>query len=431
MRMITLLCSDDNCNSKYSLVACPRLRSHHPASPWAPPPPPPLSSSDNDLQAQYLGFDEDDDDDIGDSDDSDVDSLMDHGLAEVDNMLRMKGRLSVLDPPRRQEAAALDAPTVDNPLPEIEGGGGAQQGGAGGTKLSSAPELSGHSTVTSFSRGTGAQAASKLKSVTAPLGGVAFSSRTTSSGPAQPATAPDADEAYSDQQRHRGKKAPHEVSASGKDNSLHGCSPSPTGRRRRRRREKEPPFIQAKGLTLTYAQAKLFGLVGTRDKSPPPSIAKASEIIRNSNATTWPRRSSSRENASSTGRRSRLRVHDRRQHNHTSYSPSRMEHLARPVPGKSRVNANEGVGIGGGVSHGGGRVGGRAEASFTWKRSRRAEAAMRDPACGYDFVREAGYEREGFLRRVEAYSSYSRAKIETRRAEDIYAARLDKLECPR
>lgn len=65
--------------------------------------------------------------------------------------------------------------------------------------------------------------------------------------------------------------------------------------------------------------------------------------------------------------------------------------------------------------------------------SRRATASLstRDPACGYDFVREAGYSREDFLARTEAYSSYSRQKLETRRGEDQYAARVDKLECPK
>lgn len=353
---------------------------------------------------------------------------MDHGLAEVDNILRLKGRLSVLDPPRGQGPAASNAPQkVDKPLPRTEEGG-AQQGGAGDAKLLSTPDLSGRRNAKSASRGTGAQAAISLKSATAPLPGATAVSLRTTSGPAQPAMASHADEAYNGQQSNRDEKTPHMLPTSGGNNSLHGCSPS-LGRRRRRG-AKEAPFIQAKGLTLTYAQAKLFGLAGTRDDPPPPSIAKASEIIRKSNATSWSR-TSSRQNASSPGRRSRGRVDERQQHNHTSYSPSRMEHLARPVPGKGKVNAKEGVDIGGGVSHGSRGVRTRAEASFTWKRSRRAEAAMRDPACGYDFVREAGHEREGFLRRVEAYSSYSRAKIETRRAEDIYAARLDKLECPR
>lgn len=352
---------------------------------------------------------------------------MDHGLAEVDNILRLKGRLSVLDPPRGQEPAAPNAPLeVDKPLPRIEEGG-AQQDGAGSAKLLPTPDLSGRRTAKSASRGTGAKAATSLKSATAPLGVATVSSRTTI-GPAQPAMASHADEAYNGQQPNRDKKTPHLLPTSGGNNGLHGCSPSPG--RRRRGGAKEPPFIQAKGLTLTYAQAKLFGLAGARDDPPPASIAKASEIIRKSNASTWSR-GNSPQNASSAGRRSRVRVDERHQHNHTSYSPSRMEHLARPVHGKGRVNSNEGVDIGGGVSHGNRRVGARAEASFTWKRSRKAEAAMRDPACGYDFVREAGHEREGFLRRVEAYSSYSRAKIETRRAEDIYAARLDKLECPR
>lgn len=54
----------------------------------------------------------------------------------------------------------------------------------------------------------------------------------------------------------------------------------------------------------------------------------------------------------------------------------------------------------------------------------------RDPACGYDFVRDSGYNNEGFLGRVEAYASFSRKKLETRRGEDLYAARVDKLECP-
>ncbi|CAN0536286.1 unnamed protein product, partial [Ectocarpus sp. 12 AP-2014] len=121
-----------------------------------------------------------------------------------------------------------------------------------------------------------------------------------------------------------------------------------------------------------------------------------------------------------------------------TYSPSRMEHLARPVPGKGRAGGGETTPTperSDGSPQQAGQRGGRGEeASFTWKRSKKAEAAMRqvvmNPACGYDFVREAGYDTEGFLGRVEAYASYSRQKLETRRGEDLYASRVDKLECP-
>ena len=385
---------------------------------------------------------------------------MDHGLAEVDKILRMKGRFSVLDEPRKGQKGTTtpDDPELDETLPQLElgreqplprlaEGGGAlpqlevwagQQQGAGVKRLSAI-----ESPVRSHSaRGTGAQAATSLKSATAPSGSVNLASNPT--GGTAPPTTTTSDgaggSAYRVQDNNRGVAPPHAtVSTIGGNNKLHPLSPA-----RRRRARKEPPFIQAKGVTLTYAQAKLFGLVGgggggggNDGRHPsPPSVAQTSKIIRNATKS-WPHTHSSREkNAADHDRRPRGRVQERRaqegrQHRHT-YSPSRMELLACPVPGRGRVlNTTDGVGVTrGGVLHVRG-VGGRTEGDFTWKRSRKAEAAMRDPACGYDFVREGGQGKEEFLRRVEAYSSYSRAKIEAQRAEDIYAARLDKLECPR
>lgn len=172
-----------------------------------------------------------------------------------------------------------------------------------------------------------------------------------------------------------------------------------------RRRTRETPYIQAGDLTLTYAQAKLFGLTVPRF-SPPSSLENPSIALTNVLKAT--RKSSWFESrgASSCGR-------PRGQ----TYSVSRMEHLAMPLPSRrgreKRGNRYE-------------------DATFTWKRSRKAEAAMRDPACGYDFVQDGGNGgQEEFLRRVEASASYRRSNLQETRAIQDYAARLDKLECPR
>lgn len=178
-----------------------------------------------------------------------------------------------------------------------------------------------------------------------------------------------------------------------------------------RRRTRKTPYIQAGDLTLTYAQAKLFGL--TVPGSSPASSSKNPSIVL-TNVLKATRKSSwfeSRGASSSSCRRPRGQT----------YSVSRMEELATPLPSR-RGREKRGVG--------GNRY---EEATFTWKRSRKAEAAMRDPACGYDFVRdgEGNGGQQEFLRRVETSASYRRSNLQATRAIQEYAARLDKLECPR
>ena len=176
----------------------------------------------------------------------------------------------------------------------------------------------------------------------------------------------------------------------------------------KRRQPRKGPYIRTEGLTLTYAQAKLFGLA----VSDSPSIALAN-VLEATRASSWcvsPGAVETRRLSSSLCARRRPRGR--------TYSASRMEYLARPVLSGGARGAHE--------------RGRRQEASFTWKRSRKAEAAMRDPACGYDFVRDGtrrGDEND-FLRRMEAYASYNTAKLQTMRAEQEYDARLNKMECP-
>lgn len=180
-----------------------------------------------------------------------------------------------------------------------------------------------------------------------------------------------------------------------------------------RRRTRETPYIQAGDLTLTYAQAKLFGLTVPRSSPPSsfenPSIA-LTNVLKATRKSSW---LESRGASSSSCGRPRGQT----------YSVSRMEHLAIPLSSrrgreKREVDINR-----------------YEEVTFTWKRSRKAEAAMRDPACGYDFVRDVRNEGNGgqeeFLRRVEASASYRRSNLQETRAIQEYAARLDKLECPR
>lgn len=218
--------------------------------------------------------------------------------------------------------------------------------------------------------------------------------------------------------------------------------PSSLSPTRNRRAQKEPPFVQAKGLSLTYAQAKLFGLAGPACPGSPakPSVTAdccfqpvpLEKVLHAARSSTWYSSATAEERY----RNPRNGVVHLRGSNRSGqsnktlckYSKSRMENLARPVAGFPIEE--EAINRVGGRDTSGARDG---EQSFSWKRTRKAEAAMRNPACGYDFVAQVGAtaDPKGFLGRVEGYSHYSRAKMEKRRAEEEYNARLDKLQCPR
>lgn len=337
---------------------------------------------------------------------------MDKGLEEVDDILRKKGRLNVAPIQELEEAKVSSANVNSGAVPNTE---------------SSQYSLMQEANAQQGARGTGAQAASTLRELTAPSGeGPACDSHSTKR-PTEQVTplSHEATETHNNRSSQETTNDTIPLLVAAADDA-----DSPT---RRRQPKGESPFIQAKGLSLTYAQAKLFGLAGATvpgSSSPPATRDRPvalSEVLEATRTSTWP---CARDDRGGDGLRGCVKG-ERRPRNGT-YSPSRMEHLARPVPGRGGVAtiatsvANKRTGWDGTRESGG-------EASFTWRRSRRAEAAMRDPACGYDFVRDSGGvgDRKGFLGRVEAYSSYSRAKLETRRAEELYAAQLDKLECPR
>ncbi|CAM9933368.1 unnamed protein product [Ectocarpus sp. 12 AP-2014] len=424
---------------------------------------------------EYNGQDNENGDiDIDNSNEDDLNSLMDCGLEEVDDLLSMNGRLrvsgSALTPSEEASrnnklpTSTIGPYTGQTVAPRNgtapTGGGVAQQGDAG------VPASGLHPKVDS-ARGTGAHAANILMSSTAPAG------LDRSSFPADHPT-PHVSESMlggsptegllrckSDTAANNNNGDGHDNNADCNDNTSpngdehlvpqndgpqsYCCDPRQDAAARRggggvrllsppRRPAKETaPFIRAKGLTLTYAQAKLFGLAG----SPQLAEALASKGFKaarkNRRATTGSDTRTFPDEKLRGGQG--LQRHPQQTR---TYSPSRMEHLARPVPGKGRAGGGETTPTlerSDGSPHRAGQRGGRGEeASFTWKRSKKAEAAMRqvviNPACGYDFVREAGYNTEGFLGRVEAYASYSRQKLETRRGEDLYASRVDKLECP-
>lgn len=309
---------------------------------------------------------------------------MDHGLEEVEDILREKGRLSAINPTQRRTSAG-------NRDWEVYGSGHSDRIGKVTQEVNiqndSKPVLHRRS-----ARGTGAQAATILKTDTAPTGGGVLTSESPGT-PTQSATA-------LQKTRNTHAHAP-------KNNEVRYSLTRGTGVYSPTRRQQKPPFIQAKDLTLTYAQAKLFGLVISGGR--PVTLAKVLKATKSANCD------------------SQRYARDRGQNNHT-FSPSRMEYLASPAPRKGRA-CTEGV-FDRQRGPGQGERGKGDVASFTWKRSKKAEAAMRNPACGYDFVRESGYQKGAFLGRVAAYSSHSRAKLETRRACEAYAARLDKLECP-
>lgn len=378
---------------------------------------------------------------------------MDNGLEEVDDILRKQGRLGLagsnplpvnVDPPLTATCSTTDS---GGPAPESE----RRQ-----RRNSSRSSVAWKETVleadNQSARGTDAQAATTLSKNAERLPRCA-SGRSTN----RAINYPSRTDSILDV--HKNNSAPKSTDAEAV--SLLASST-------RRRAKKEQPFIQANGLTLTYTQAKLFGLAGPAFPGPPPcpssqgdpfcsSAVPLEKVLQATRAsalatTTWQGRGGQGERegrkqtsnfdaAATAGRRSttdKRNVASIARTAAATYCTSRMEDLARPIPGRGRVgSAGDGF-LGGNtglLATGGERANGAksGDASFTWKRSRRAEAAMRDPACGYDFVRDQGglQDSKGFLDRMQAYSSYSRVKLETRRAEEEYDTRLDKLQCPR
>lgn len=360
-----------------------------------------------------LLFDEDNDgeeDEIatGDnSDDDDLHSLMDRGLEEIDDLLSTKGRLSVFGlPPASSEEET--AKTGDHRPSPATGRERPKNGFSvtGEESTTAAARCDGREKPTGdvgrsapdstenphhrSARGTGANAASILMSATAPTGSAGAVGSASFLGP-------------DSTERELGRSF-SAVATNGDDKALHSNHHVPDGSREvtrskegvrsyvyeagalrgggntdhlysppRRRVKETTPFIKAKGLTLTHTQAKLFGLAGS--SRPPAGVAKNGLLKQN---ITWPgsgsqsqptggtRRTSLGGNARDSGHRPRR-----------SYSPARLEQLSIPVPGKGRFGESC---IGEGRSAERQREGGRSRggnALFTWKRSRRAEAAMR------------------------------------------------------
>lgn len=343
---------------------------------------------------------------------------MDRGLEEIDDLLSTKGRLSVFGPPqassegeapkignhRPSSAAGRDGPydglsvTAGEVTTAAAGDGGWEQ--AKGDVGRSAPGSTQSPQHIRSARGTGANAACVLMSATAPTASagalVASSFLDQGSTTRELGWSSSAAMINGDDRGVHSNQAPcgsEEVTpppkggvrsymyepgvhVHGGGNTDHLYSPP-------RRREKEvTPFIRAKGLTLTYAQAKLFGLAG----SPHPAVGAMKSDLKTN--VTWPGPGSQAQTTGGTrctglGESTRdSRQRQPQQNPRRTYSPSRMEQLSNPVPGRGRFGDSC---IGGGKSAdrqregdgAQGRNGGGREAPFTWKRSRKAEAAMR------------------------------------------------------
>jgi hypothetical protein len=145
-----------------------------------------------------------------------------------------------------------------------------------------------------------------------------------------------------------------------------------------------PPLL----LALSHAQAKLFGLAG---------ITSSDSLL-----FTTLRQRQQQQNSSSP----------------SSFSRQRLDKLCYK-PAQQRAPTDP-------------------ECTFSWQRSRQAEAAARNPSCGYDFIKGrgdaedggggGGGDREGdFLSRMDTQTSHARRRMQERRAEEEYDARQDKV----
>ena len=363
----------------------------------------------------FDGYD-DQDDDIATTDskgDKDLNSMMDRGLEEVDDLLSIKGRLSAFGPAQDSSKEKLTGENLSATAPALNG----PRDGLSNTAAKHSPnegavqtkddvaESSAGSTRNQqdmCARGTGAHAASVLMSATAPPGS-AYPDNVASS-PASPTPtrregatpsgrdgtvyhdgALDVGEGACARRRDGVRSYDYKARKSG-DGVVAGNVLSPP----RRRAKGATPFIQAKDVTLTYAQAKLFGLAGSSCPGARPTPSGL-DVSRTGN-TTWPGSGSRQPRdycSTGTGRVGRTPDGHRGQRHHKhagnrTYSPSRMEHLAQPAPGRGRVSDSTTPAAGWSKPDGHHRERGRGgeaqtgnEPTFTWKRSKKAEAAMR------------------------------------------------------
>lgn len=363
-----------------------------------------------------LLFDEEDNrqaDDIGagdSNDDDDLNSLMDRGLEEIDDLLSTKGRLSVFGLPQASSEGAMSETGNHRLVPAggrvdpgnsfsvavVEGkmaaasDGGREQPEENVCRLS--PD-SGQGQQHRSARGTGANAASVLMSATAPTGSAgavdsSFLGRDSkkrelvgsSSG-----VVIDGD----DRRVHSRDQARHEIEGETRSyvyeaGELHRGGNADRLYSPPRRRDKEAtPFIHAKGLNLTYAQAKLFGLAG----SSHPADAGVMKNGLKTAAVTWPGSGPHPQTAGTRctglgGGARDTRQRQRQSQPRRTYSPSRMEQLSNPVPRRGRFGDScSGGGRSADCQQEGDGHRGVSNAPFTWKRSRKAEAAMRLVRC--------------------------------------------------
>ncbi|CAM9908832.1 unnamed protein product [Ectocarpus fasciculatus] len=326
------------------------------------------------------------DGDIGtdDSNEDDLNSLMDCGLEEVDDLLSMNGRLRVSGSAHTSSEEA----SRHNKLSTSTDGPNAGQTGT-------APvPASGLHPKKDSARGTGAHAANILMSSTAPAG------LDRSPFPADRQTSCVSESMLGGSPTEELLRRSDDTAANNNNGDDHNTStngdkhlapqsycydPRQDAAARggggggvrllspplRRPAKETAPFIQAKGLTLTYAQAKLFGLAG----SPQLGEALASKGFTvaqiNKRATTGSDTRTFRDENLQGGQA--LQRHPQQAR---TYSPSRMEHLARPLPGRGRADGE----ITPTLERPDGSPHQAEEASFTWKRSKKAEAAMRQVA---------------------------------------------------
>lgn len=367
--------------------------------------------------------------DTANSNEDDLNSLMDCGLEEVDDLLSMNGRLRVSGSAHTssEEASRHNKFSTSTNGPNTgqtvtpgngtapTGGGVAQQGDTG------VPASGLHPKVNS-ARGTGARAANILMSSTAPagldrspfpadhatpyvLGSMLGESPTEGLLTCNDDTAANNNNGddhdnhvdYNDNSSPNGDEhlAPqndgtqsyrydprHDAAACGGGSGVRVLSPP------RRPAKETAPFIRAKGLTLTYAQAKLFGLAGSPQLGEALARKGFTTAQSNKRATTGRDTRTFPDETLQGGQG--LQRHPQQTR---IYSSSRMEHLARPVPGKGRAAGETTPTLerSDGIPHQAGQRGrGGEEASFTWKRSKKAEAAMRQVVMS-DFEQEKWY----------------------------------------
>lgn len=341
--------------------------------------------------------------DTDDSNEDDLNSLMDCGLEEVDDLLSMNGRLRVSGSAHTssEEASRHNKLSTSTDGPNAGQTGTAPTGRGMEQQADTSVPASGLHPKKDSARGTGAHAANILMSSTAPAG------LDRSPFPADRQTSCVSESMLGGSPTEGLLRRSDDTAAN--NNNGDDYNTSPNGDKHlapqsycydprqdaaarggggggvrllspplRRPAKETAPFIQAKGLTLTYAQAKLFGLAGSPQLGEALASKGFTAAQSNKRATTGSdTRTFPDENLQSGQALQRHPQHTR------TYSPSRMEHLARPAPGRGRAGSETTPTLerpDGSPHQAGQRGRGGEEASFTWKRSKKAEAAMRQVA---------------------------------------------------